>query len=111
MQNVREKLRMFSVNQMAAYHTLLEGYNIMRNSSSELIKTKWTKFNEMNCRLRSQTNNELKVPEKPKHKCTGFTYIGSKLYNMVPKNIRETQNPTNFKTLTKKWIWETIPSY
>ena len=73
MQNVREKLRMFSVNQMAAYHTLLEGYNIMRNSSSELIETKWTKFNEMNYRLRSQTNNELKVPEKPKHKCTGFT--------------------------------------
>ena len=77
MQNVREKLRMFSVNQMAAYHTLLEGYNIMRNSSSELIETKWTKFNEMNYRLRSQTNNELKVPEKPKHKCTGFTYLGS----------------------------------
>ena len=64
---------MFSVNQMAAYNTLLEGYNIMRNSSSELIETKWTKFNEMNYRLRSQTNNELKVPEKPKHKCTGFT--------------------------------------
>ena len=41
MQQVREKIKMFSVNQMAIYHSLLETYNIKRKSSSEQIKLKW----------------------------------------------------------------------
>ena len=40
MQNVREKIKMMSVNQMAVYHTLLETYNVVRNSTSEQIKRK-----------------------------------------------------------------------
>ena len=54
--------------------------------------------------------NELKVPEKPMSKCSRFSYSGSKLFNMLPSSIRENQNPTVFKTLTKKWIWEKNPS-
>ena len=34
--------------------------------------------------LRSITNKDLKVPEKPKLKCMGFTYYGAKLFNMLP---------------------------
>ena len=41
MQKVRENIKMFSVNQMAVYHTLLESYNVIKNSTSEQIKTKW----------------------------------------------------------------------
>ena len=29
-------------------------------------------------------NKDLKVPEKPKLKCMGFTYNGVKLFNMLP---------------------------
>ena len=32
MKNVREKIKMMSVNQISVYHTLLEAYNIMRYS-------------------------------------------------------------------------------
>ena len=42
MQRLREKVRIMSVNQMAVYHTILEVYNIMHNSSSEQIKNKYT---------------------------------------------------------------------
>ena len=42
MMHVRKKIKMFSVNQMCVYHTLLETYNIIRNSASEQIKMKWT---------------------------------------------------------------------
>ena len=61
--------------------------------------------------LRSITNNDLKVPEKPKLKCLGFTYNGVKLFNMLPLQMRETKNPNTFKTMTKDWIWQTIPSF
>ena len=32
MKNVREKIKMMSVNQISVYHTLLEAYNVMRHS-------------------------------------------------------------------------------
>ena len=48
--------------------------------------------------IQSAANNKMYVPKKPGKKCTGFSYIGPKLYNMIPKNIKE----------AKGWIWENI---
>ena len=61
--------------------------------------------------LRSITNNDLKVPRKPRLKCLGFTYNGAKLYNMLPLQMRETKNPNTFKIMAKDWIWNNIHSY
>ena len=102
---------MMSVNQMSVYHTLMEAYNIMKHSSSEQIHMKWTNIGDKKHSLRNITNNDLKVPEKPKLKCMGFTYNGAKLFNMLPLQIRETQNPDSFKTMSKDWIWKKNPSY
>ena len=110
MQDMRRKIDMMSVNQMAVYHTIMDCNNIVRNSASEQIKLKWTDINKKIYSLRSITNDDLKVPDKPKLKSRGFTYHAAKLYNMLPKNIKEAQNLSTFKTLTKKWIWEKIPS-
>ena len=38
MKNVREKIKMMSVNQIAVFHTLLEAHNVMSHLSSEQIK-------------------------------------------------------------------------
>ena len=56
-------------------------------------------------------NSFLYLPEKPKLKCLGFTYNGAKLFNMLPIQMKKTDNPNTFKTMTKDWIWENIPSY
>ena len=58
---------MFSVNQMAIYHSLLETYNMKRKSASEQIKLKWedTKVNTCSMSFRSSTNNYVMIPEKP----------------------------------------------
>ena len=69
----------------------------------KLIERKYT--------LRSITKKQLNVPEKPKLKCLGFTYNGAKLFNMLPIEMRKVEDPSAFKTMTKKWIWENIPSY
>ena len=66
MTKFREKIKMFSVNQIAVYHTLLEAYNVARNLSSEQIHMKWTNIGDKKHSLRNISNNNLKVPEKPK---------------------------------------------
>ena len=111
MEQIRANLKMMSINQMAVYHTLLETHNIIRNSASEQIRTKWEDKFVNNYSLRSETKNLLKVPEKPAKKCSGFTYHAPKLWNMLPCNIKETLNATTFKAMIKNWIWQQIPSY
>ena len=44
-------------------------------------------------------------------KCLGFTYNGAKLFNMLPIKMKKMEDPNTFKTMTKDWIWENIPSY
>ena len=78
MKNLREEIKMMSVNQISVYHTLLEAYNVMRHLSSEQINKRW-KLIERKYALRSTTKKQLNVPEKPKLKCLGFTYNGAKL--------------------------------
>ena len=99
---------MFSVNQMCIYHTLLEAFNVLRNKSSEQIYTKWEKTES---RYNLRALKDLKVPKKASEKCTGFSYHGSKLFNSLPLDIKESLNSVTFKTLIKEWIWENIPSY
>ena len=109
MKHIREKYKLMSVNQMTIYHSLLEAYNVMKNSSSEQIQLKWTDYSEHNYFLKSGSRNDVKVPKKPQF--TRFSYNGSKLFNMLPISVREEKNPKKFKTLTKIWIWNQIPSF
>ena len=95
--HVREKLKMMSVNQMTANHTLLETYNTMRNSASDQKRMKWLENREKKYSIRNFSKNKLTVPEKPISKCVGFTDHGAKLFKMLPKNLREIENPDTFK--------------
>ena len=38
MSEVRDKIGMFSVNQMAVYHTVMEAYNIINRKASDQLK-------------------------------------------------------------------------
>ena len=102
MQEVRYQIKMMSVNQMNIYHTLIEAHNIMRNTYSEQIKSKWESQLENNYSLRSTVKNYRRVPEKPSLKCTSFSYYGAKLFNMLPNYIKETSNRSTFKSQIKE---------
>ena len=101
---------MMSINQLCVYHTLLEAYNVTKNSSSEDIKSKWERKSNERI-LRSETKNDQIIPVKPSTKCTGFSYNGSKLYNMLPCSIKNSKSPGTFKSQIKGWIWKNIPAY
>ena len=111
MEHLRQKIKMMSVNQMCNYHTILETYNVIRKSSSDQIKMKWLNRHEKKYLLRSETKNDLKIPEKPMSKCKGFSYYGAKLYNKLPSDLKETTNVNSFKSVVKAWIWKNIPAY
>ena len=108
MEKLRNKIKMLSVNQLVVYHTLLETFNIVQKSSSDQLKVKYKHKDHHS--QRKTVKNDLKVPVKAKKKCTGFSYCGAKIYNLLPTNIKETENPENFKTMVKAWIWNNIPS-
>ena len=57
---------------------------------------------------RSEAKIEMYVPENPRKRCTGFSYFGPKLYNMIPKDIKEAKTTDDFKTQLKGWIWKNI---
>ena len=111
MENLRTKIKMFSVNQMAVYHTLIEAFNVTRNSSSEQVKEKWANNNGNTYSLRRMDNMSLKVPDRGRVNCTGFSYHAAKIFNMLPVNTRNCTESDSFKLQVKAWIWENIPSY
>ena len=61
--------------------------------------------------LRSQTEEKVKVLSKPAMKCTGFSYLGPKVWNHLPMEVRMLKTDEAFKEAVKDWIWETIPPY
>ena len=95
---------MISVN-----HTILHT-NIVHNSSSEQIKKRAHTSRKTLIKAK-QICNQIKVPEEPMTRSTGFTYCGAKLFNELPNNIKETQDIKSFKTLTKDWILEKMQPY
>ena len=89
----------------------MEAYNVVIKSSSEQVKAKWVHKNGEPYSLRRKDNLELRVPERARVDCTGFTYHGAKLFNLLPIEIRNCTDQDTFKTMVKSWIWDTIPSY
>ena len=83
---------------------------MIKNSASEQIKSKWINNKENGYTLRSTTNDDLKIPEKPNKGCMEFSYNGSKLFHSLPSSIKEAQNVNIFKVLIKNFILKNIPS-
>ena len=93
----------------------------IHNSSDEtvsttrntIVKSKWEnkKVNTCSMSFRSSTNYDVKIPETPSKKCTGFSYSGAKLFNILPGEIKKCLNSNKFKSMIRNWIWQEIPSY
>ena len=80
---------------------MLEAYYIVKYSSSDQIENKWENKKENTHILRSETRNDIKIPKKPTTKCSGFSYFGAKLFNMLPCDIKE-QKLMHFQSQDKK---------
>ena len=109
MEKLREKIKMFSVNQMNIYHVLIEAFNVINYGSADKIQEKWLLNNE---RVYSNRRKEdVKIPRVDHTSCQGFSWHGAKLWNSLPENIKSIKNPDTFKLKIKDYIWDKIPSY
>ena len=109
MEKLRNEIGMFSINQLNCYHVLLEAFNIKHFGSSEKIQEKWVPENQRpysNRRL-----HDLKVPKVDHVRSQGFSWYAAKMWNKLPENIKEIENPDSYKIKIKEHIWSTIPSY
>ena len=85
----------------------MKAYNVSNKKASEQLQINLICMKE-NTQKRCAANNEVYVQENPRKKRTGFSNIGPKLYNMIPKDIKEAKSIDDFKTKFKKWIWKNI---
>ena len=104
MADLRRKMGIMSVNQIAVYHILIETFNIVHYNSVEKIRNKLI-VEKSEKALRSSAKGQLAVIKRPKENCLGFTYSASKLWNKLPKEISCQESPKTFKKMVKAWIW------
>ena len=109
MQELREENKIMSVNQLSVYHVAMDMYNIINHASSDLLQREFIQEHGR-YEFRSLENGKVMVPEKMKKSCTGFSYIGPKMWNYLPGHIRKTTIRSIFKDKMIDWIWEFIPS-
>ena len=109
MQKLREEKKVMSVNQISCYHVAIEMFNIIHNGSSNSLQKEF-KLEQRGYQLRSLEDGKVKVPQKGKKSCTGFSYSGPKLWNHLPSEMRTTNKREEFKAKIKDWIWTNIPS-
>ena len=107
MKKVRKQINMLSVNQMSVYHTVMEAFNITNRTASEQLQNKLIRHEGRHSE-RSAANNELYVPKEPRINCTGFSYLGPKLYNMLTTDIKSAKSIEDFKNKLMGWIWKNI---
>ena len=81
MEKLREKIKMFSVNQMSIYHALIEAFNVIHYGSADSIQEKWLSYNErVYSNRRSQ---DVKIPWVNHISCQGFSWYGAKACQRV----------------------------
>ena len=109
MEKLREKIGMFSVNQLNCYHVYIEAFNIINYGSSEKILEKWRPKDHRVYSNRRQ--HDVKVPKVDHVRCQGFSYYAAKMWNNLPVHIKEIKELNQFKARIKNHIWDVIPFY
>ena len=108
MEKLRQDKKIMSINQLSVYHVATDMFNIINNSSSDLLQAEF-KIEQGRYELRRLEDGQVRVPPKMKKNCTGFSYIGPKMWNYLPEHIRKTTIREIFQDKMKDWIWESIP--
>ena len=86
----------------------MDMFSIINNSSSDFLHEEFKK-EKKRYELRCNDDGQVRVPDKMIKSCTGFGYIGPKMWNYLPGHIRKTTIRDIFKEKMKDWIWEFIP--
>ena len=98
-----DKLDWLTVNQLVAYHTLIQVYKIRTSEEPEFLSSALKNDNR---------NGHIVVPNTDLTLAMkSFTFHGAKLWNSLPVHVRKCLKVGNFKTQSRKWVKEMVPRF
>ena len=104
-----EATKDLSVHQLAAYHTLVTVFRVVTTGQPEYLAEKLILRRPEQDRIfpsrqvnTIQTNCSLTISR------SGFLYRGSKLWNLLPPEVRLEEKIGAFKAEAKKWVLEQV---
>ena len=98
-----DQLDWLTVNQLVAYHTLLQIFKIRKSQQPEYLFAILGRDNRNGHIV--VTNTQLSLAKK------SFTFRGSELWNQLPADIRKNHKLGNFKKACRNWIKTEIPRF
>ena len=98
-----DQLDWLTVNQLVAYHTLLQIFKIRKSQEPEYLFAILGRDNRNGHIV--VTNTHLSLAKK------SFTFRGSELWNQLPADIRTNHKLGNFKKACRNWIKAEIPRF
>ena len=98
-----DKLGWMTVNQLAAYHTILAVYRIRRSKEPEYLARFLCRDNYRGNIL--VENSRLGLYKK------SFVQRGSTLWNSVPIDIRRITSREAFKNKLKRWVHDSVSRF
>ena len=109
--NMLQSSNALSVNQQAAYHTLLLVWNILRTKTPADL---YNQFQGVESRMartssRSITRGDLSQSGTLNCKRYGFVQQGIRIWNKAPKELKDNKKKLQFKKKAKEWIKLNIP--
>ena len=107
-----DRSKQLSVQQLAAYHSILQVFKTYQNKQPKYIHDSLfpdEEFYDDDQRIsRSTVENHIRVEGNLSLTRSGFMYRASKLWNALPPEVRSKQSIATFKLSAKLWIKDNI---
>ena len=98
-----------SVHQMIAFSTILMVFKVLNSGKPTYLARKLEVIREAGMAVRRWDGSTVKVPNYYLDiSRAGFIYRGAKLFNKLPRTLREEKRTEVFKKELKNWVWRNI---
>ena len=108
MGKLRKTHKIMSINQMICQATAIETHKIIHHDSVPSLKSIFTERGSSSITTRARTMSLLKTPLRRTRVAEGFAIHASKLFNLLPTDLRQCQATSTFKHKLRTWIFENI---
>ena len=94
-----------SIHQLIAYHTALSVYKVIKSGQPVNLAKRFGMGQEVNEEARARRRlHDIRVDFNLSIARSSFVYRGSRIWNMIPVNIKTSSSPKIFKNKIKTWI-------
>ena len=87
----------------------VEMYKVKNNLSPEFMQDIFPERNIERYNLRKQVNFQIPGPKTVTYGTESIQFLGSKIWNLIPNNLKSATNLSIFKANIKKWIPNDCP--